>query len=345
MLALGSSGGSPDVAWLTAYLAFGVCLGLALRARERSWRLAFTLAQTALALVLLRLGMPHFQGALFAVVAAQTGRVVRPRVAWPWMLAQGIPLFITVLPSHEWLGATKATLEYAAFSAFAMIMFELRERERNHRLALVAVHAELLGTRALLRESAAAAVQNRIQRELHDGLGHHLTKLSVCLDEATRTGSKESLAQARLALDALRSDSREAVAGMRGNIALGKALDALTGAIPGMHVALDIGPLTDVGHDAAWAIFRFVQEAITNAHTHGRAKTVNVRARRDDETWELRIDDDGRGASPPVVFGGGLRGMKERLESVGASFVVETSPAFALVARFPRPALGESAGP
>lgn len=326
-----------DGLFIALYLAFVVAFLRARTTAASRERLISTVAQSASALALLTVGMPHFEGALLAVVGAQTLLVVPWSVALTWVVVQGVPLFLTVLPTHELLGATKATGEYLAFSVFAMTVFALREREREQRLALMQMQAELLGTRALLKDTVTAAEQSRIRRELHDSLGHHLAAASSHLD-AVRTGSEPGLhlAQAREALDALVRESREVIRRQRPSVDPTEALSALKGAIPGVGLELDVKVLSQARTDVAWAAFRAVQEGLTNAHKHGRASKVSVRARRGDAgRLHLRIENDG-GSGPRYQEGVGLGGMRARLDEVGGALSVDPGPPFALEITFER---------
>ena len=321
-----------DLAWVVVYGGFPVALVAARRASGRR-ALALTLLQSALALSLLPLGMPHFEGALLAVVGAQTLLVVSARWALLWIVVQGVALFVTILPSHALLGATKATGEYLAFSIFAMSVFALRDRERAQRRALQKMQAELLGTRALLRETVALAEQRRIQRELHDSFGHHLAAASAYLDAARRAPPVEpaqaQLDRARVALDRLTEESRAVLSGLRRGIDLEEALSALAGSIPGVRVELELGALHDLQADTAWVLFRAVQEAVTNAHKHGRARTVRVGAAWVEDDLRVRVENDG--AAPSAVDEGlGLSTMRARLQDVGGRLEIDPGPPFAL---------------
>jgi signal transduction histidine kinase len=322
-----------DAPWAITYLAFPPAFVAARRALDPRRGLALTVLQSLLALALLVLGMPHFEGALFALVGAQMLLVVSWPAAAMWALLQGAPLFLRVLPSHELAGAAKATGEYLAFTAFAAAAFALRERERRQRLALARVQAELLGTRALVQETAKLAEQSRIRRELHDTLGHHLAAAGAHLD-AARLGvdRAQHLERARSSLDALVADSRAAIAGRPLGIDPRQALEALVDAIPGLEVRLHLDGLGDVGADASFAIFRFVQEALTNAHRHARARRVEVRGEGDRSGWTMRVSNDGAMPRGEPIPGGGLRGMRERLGALGATLRVEVGDRFVLTA-------------
>ncbi|MDQ3030866.1 MAG: histidine kinase [Myxococcota bacterium] len=330
--------GPPDaaaMAWIALYAAFGICAALALRARSDRAALGWTLAESAIAIALLALGMPHFEGALLALVGAQARLVVPLRVALVWIALQAVPLFVAILPSHELLGALKATVEYTAFASFAAVLFDLRHAERARRLELSQIHAELLGTRALLAETARFAEQRRIGRELHDVVGHHLVALSMHLD---RVGTDPSaIERARETLDAVRDDARELLAGMDATIDLGAAFRALAGATPAMRVRIEAEALEGIGPEPAWAVFRCVQEALTNAWKHGRAREVVVRCSIEGEQARVRIENDGDPIARAQGPGRGLRGMRERLAAIGGELAVEAEGRFALVLTIPRP--------
>jgi signal transduction histidine kinase len=72
------------------------------------------------------------------------------------------------------------------------------------------------------------------------------------------------------------------------------------------------------------ALFRAVQEALTNVGKHARASRVDVTLDWLEDVVVLRIADDGRGAAATAVGdGNGLRGMRERAELVGGQVSAE----------------------
>jgi len=82
----------------------------------------------------------------------------------------------------------------------------------------------------------------------------------------------------------------------------------------------------EVSEDASIALFRVFQEALTNIAKHAQASRVDVALTRCDDSLKLSIRDDGRGIAPadmnkPRSFG--LRGMRERMASLGGSALIE----------------------
>jgi|SRR6267142_720768 len=75
----------------------------------------------------------------------------------------------------------------------------------------------------------------------------------------------------------------------------------------------------------AHAVFRCVQEAITNAVRHARARNLWIHLIQSLDGLDVRISDDGDGGAD-VKPGHGLKGMRERLEAVGGWLKVQAAP-------------------
>jgi signal transduction histidine kinase len=97
----------------------------------------------------------------------------------------------------------------------------------------------------------------------------------------------------------------------------------------GIQVESQIDPgLGRLSRDAELAIFRILQESLTNVHRHSESSTATVRLGLDGETVYLEVSDQGKGISPSVLepgedssntLGVGLRGMIERMRQLGGS--------------------------
>jgi signal transduction histidine kinase len=75
------------------------------------------------------------------------------------------------------------------------------------------------------------------------------------------------------------------------------------------------------------AIFRIVQEALTNAAKHGGARRAVVEIEEDETTVRVTVRDDGKGFDATATTSGfGLIGMHERVELVGGTLEIETAP-------------------
>jgi signal transduction histidine kinase len=181
---------------------------------------------------------------------------------------------------------------------------------------------------------AAVTERNRLARDIHDSLGHHLTAVSVQLEKAAAFRHRDEDASARALADARRSarfaleDVRHSVGTLRtgGTFALGRAVAELAGSMGDTTVDLNvIGDESGYGGPALLALYRAAQEGLTNVRKHAEASKVSVVLDLGEREASLRVADDGRGFHASVPTDGfGLQGMRERLELVGGTMTVES---------------------
>jgi protein-histidine pros-kinase len=89
----------------------------------------------------------------------------------------------------------------------------------------------------------------------------------------------------------------------------------------------DNGVPNDLANDVALALFRVMQEALTNAMTHSAARKVSVSLDGNEDEIRLEVSDDGAGFDPDEATKGhglGLIGMRERLMAVGGDCTINS---------------------
>lgn len=188
--------------------------------------------------------------------------------------------------------------------------------------------------------SVADEERKAIARELHDEFGPCLFGLKVearsILEAATRAGTapgaEATAASARSILDItdqIQRTNQALLSQLRpmelGQLPLSRALedlaDTMSGLGPDIDWTIDIDPELDrYDETTELTIYRVAQEALTNALRHAGATRIELVARRAPGRpglAEISVDDDGRGLAPGVSPGNGLRGMRERIASVG----------------------------
>jgi len=188
-------------------------------------------------------------------------------------------------------------------------------------------------------DSLAEQEQERLGRELHDGLGQELAGaafLAKVLADRLATGDPNSAADAEWiktilgrCLENVRSLSRRLSPTELERGHLLAALERLCADVErsyGIRCEFDAGDgacltCNALGPDAARQLFRVCQEAVTNATRHGRCGTVHVRLLRRGRRIRLSISDDGVGFSGPRPAadtpGIGLRSMAARATRLG----------------------------
>ena len=192
-----------------------------------------------------------------------------------------------------------------------------------------------------------------IARELHDEFGPHLFALranAAILAGRLGSGGDESAAQAALAIrdqvEALQGQNRRTLANLRPaaleELGLAAALDALAEhwrrAKPEVALVLTAAtPIAKLGPRASLTVYRFIQEALTNAFRHSGARRIEATLAFEPPAsnvalgdpalagLRMRVVDDGRGLGPETGAGMGLSGMRERVTALGGEFAFHAS--------------------
>jgi signal transduction histidine kinase len=293
-----------------------------------------------LASVLLMLVQPAGTAVIgtYAAVASAVIRLPR-RLA----LAAVIPIIglvdlLILLGSDERLLVLAwTTIAYA----FMFVIGHLVRLSEQHQEQAQALLDEEQRTREARNEAAALAERSRIAREMHDVLAHSLSALSVELEGArllaldrdadadviaaigrAHRHAATGLGEARGAIEALRGDA------MPGPERLEQLVAEFE--VHGVETSLAVGgtprPLPS---EAALAIFRTAQEALTNVRKHAEDATrVTLRLDYEEDGARLVVEDNDGGGGPtsgvlqPASLAGagagyGVSGMRERAELIG----------------------------
>ena len=212
---------------------------------------------------------------------------------------------------------------------------------------------ELKASRQELRE-LSANLQNvredektRIARELHDDLGQQLTALKMDISSVQQVlGAQDGVPPAvltqlqgmRRIIDTTVGSVRRIAADLRpvmlDDLGLLPAIEWLLNDFTTRY-SIEVERRIEPGdvlfsRNGATALFRIMQEALTNVVRHAEATRVSVGLTVADHRCRLRIADDGRGASPEDTEGHGektfgLLGIRERAHMLGGSVEIETA--------------------
>ncbi len=203
---------------------------------------------------------------------------------------------------------------------------ELAEREREER-----------ARRAVADERA------RIARELHDVVGHSVSVMTVQAS-AVRVRLDDDQEQVREALDVVERTGREALAEMRRMVGVLRHPDEAPALAPqpsleqvetlverareaGLPVDLRIeGDPVELPAGIDLTAYRLVQEGLTNAIKHARARRAEVLVRYVDGEVEVTVSDDGDGGGDGDGSGHGLVGIRERVSVYGGRLEAGVRP-------------------
>ena len=256
----------------------------------------------------------HPAGALFGAAAGLGGLTLTA-----WVLGDSV--------AYRYRRAYYASLEERAARLEA-------ERDAQARIAAAAERARELEERRARAVDASAARLRGIERDLHDGAQVRLAALAMTLGEI-----KESLAQSgddrTLALAAAaHQNAKDTLAELR-DLARGihppvldRGLGAALGVLAGTSV-IPAGLTVDVTMRPSPAIeamaYFCAAELLANATKHSGAGRVSIAVHERDAGLLMTVTDDGTGGARPVP-GGGLAGLRERVQTVDGRLGVDSPP-------------------
>jgi signal transduction histidine kinase len=210
--------------------------------------------------------------------------------------------------------------------------------------AAVAVElSQRVASDALRRVVAAQELERtRLARELHDETGQALTSILLSLRTVEEAGGDEqelhaAVAEVRELVRSTLQDVRQLAVELRPKVlddfGLVAALERLTetfGEQTGMSVQFQqLLPTSDrLPPEVETALYRIVQESLTNIVKHARATNVSVVLARKSDSVSVVVEDDGVGFEPHLVRDGGigLVGMQERVALLGGRLAIESRP-------------------
>jgi two-component system sensor histidine kinase DesK len=191
---------------------------------------------------------------------------------------------------------------------------------------------------------AKVAERERIARDLHDVLGH---TLSLIIVKSTLAGKliDRHPEKAKDEIADIEKASRDAMAEIRSTLRgytsykiseeIQRAKSTLASA--GILAESDTVEVTmSPAQESVVALI--VREAVTNVVRHSHARTCRLKLTTHNGSCVLSVEDDGRGGIQEE--GNGLRGMRERIEALGGTFVRDTTSGTKLKFEFPLPGNG-----
>ena len=261
------------------------------------------------------------------------------------------------LPIHLIVFFVALTIDMLLFNSFMWLLHDREQQvvqhrksltelsEVNRRLETTIAENEGLHQQLLIqaREAGVLDERRRMAREIHDTLAQGLTGIVTQLqaaEAASRAGdppagwrrhvdaatrlARESLAEARRSVDALRPEPlegcrlSEAVAGVADRWS---ALNGIPAQVTTTGTARPINP------EAEFALLRAAQEALANVARHARASRVGLTISYMENEVALDVRDDGAGFDPAAADRGfGLVAMRERIAALSGTLQVESEP-------------------
>ena len=284
-----------------------------------------------------------------------------PRPRWAVYVAVMVVIVLPIGFYSTWGTALMNGGIITTAIAFVVMFTQLRLNEREARIKaeelahqLEFANRQLTEYASQAEELAATQERNRLAREIHDNLGHYLTIVNVQIEAAKVTCQTD---QSR-ALDALNkaqelakkglTSVRESVAALRvspvEDRSIDEAIEELIKESQAVGIQTEfkiVGESKPVESKSALALYRIVQEGLTNVRKHSKASHVDVELDFSQmDTIRLMLQDDGIGAAN-TDGGFGLIGIRERVQLLDGEFKVQTRPDQGFLIDVTLPCVGE----
>ncbi|MGL5938984.1 MAG: sensor histidine kinase [Waterburya sp.] len=261
----------------------------------------------------------------------------------PWGISLGRPLppVLRRLPSEELRRvlfglAFNSALLFALVLAFVILLVSAVIAEHESRTKLVQANRRLREYALQIEDQATLQERNRIAREIHDSVGHYLTAQSIQLENTAvflardQIKAASHLAKARqLGKDAL-ANIRASIATLRTNPLQERSLLTTIEELildfesnTNIAIASEIDLISKLPTEVNTALYRIVQEALTNISKHSQATKVNLSLKETGLKILLSIEDNGCGFNQiDNTTGFGLQGMKERTAALQGKIAI-----------------------
>ena len=266
---------------------------------------------------------------------------------WGWMIGTGLYLdhlqeTQTVITNSTAATVTKtldlilivasAALLMVAAGGLALNLYEIRAADGKLRA---------MAQKVVLSQETE---RSRVARELHDGVSQWLSSVKFVLETAlvnVENGSGDVRATLRKGLDQMRGvmrDVRRISHDLRptvlDDLGLSSAIEQMArefGERTAIAIHTAVEPIPPIQEAAATAMFRVTQEALSNVAKHADAKNVWIGLRYSNAGLELQLRDDGQGFDVTENLrqareGLGLTNMRERIETLGGQFELQSAP-------------------
>ena len=198
---------------------------------------------------------------------------------------------------------------------------------------IVSANASFQDALVSVETESSALERKRITREIHDIVGYTLTNQQMMIEASlllaggtsgrltelllmAKEGVAEGLQETRKTLYALRSIGEGAVQDLNLLRKVATTFERVTG----VRVSMEFTNIRNSFDERTrLTLHRLIQESLINALRHGKARNVSVHFWEEDNWITVTIHDDGIGA-PNIEEGIGLKGMRERVSTIGGEF-------------------------
>ena len=257
--------------------------------------------------------------------------------------------FITIWQNRGYMNYAQTKLRFLPINIifafgltflFILLFMNAIISERQSRDKLVIANEKLRQYALRIENQATLEERSRIAREIHDSLGHSLTALNLQLETAiklwksNRGEAEDFLDRAKELGSQALQDVRHSVSTLRSDPLQNKSLDrAIAVLVENFQSTTDVLPNCQIqiehplSTEISTAIYRIIQESLTNISKHAKATAVTLKINTTARNLKLIIQDNGKGFDiQQNTTGFGLQSIRDRTLALGGNFNIKSTP-------------------
>lgn len=207
-------------------------------------------------------------------------------------------------------------------------------REKN--MELYDKNNELIARQDYEIHVATLEERNRIAREIHDNVGHMITR-AILMTGAIATIEKDEVVKQHVevlsdTLNQAMNNIRESVHDLHDDaINLEKAVAEMIEAFPNLKIEFDYSMAPEIPKELKMCYIAVTKEALNNVSKHSNADSVYIKMREQPGFYQLMIADNGKVSGNNFLGGMGIANMRERVRKLGGSFNIRTDDGFKIM--------------
>ena len=221
---------------------------------------------------------------------------------------------------------------------YKMKLHSMRDASMEHDMLMEQMNHQLIEKQNAQIYNATLKERNRIAREIHDNVGHMITRsiLQVGAIGVINTDEKlkEPIADLKSTLDTAMDSMRKSVHDLYDeSVDLRQALAKLKPTDSAFAFSLEYDCEDDVSRDVKYAFIAIAKEAVNNAVKHSNGDEIRIIVREHPAFYQLEIMDNGtsvdeRSLSGETGDGIGIKNIKERVAAIGGTMRIKADDGF-----------------
>ncbi|MCH5264444.1 MAG: two-component sensor histidine kinase [Lachnospiraceae bacterium] len=326
----------------TVFVASLAVTSLCTRFQPSKIALSLLLGYNIAALILPELG-------IFLPLMLYDASRFRRKLTLPLTILAGLRTFLWLLPSLQfpWLILVLFSVPLSLFcqriDKLRKQLHTLQDESRESTMVLEEQKYSLIEKQNYEIHLAILSERNRIAREIHDNVGHMLTR-SLLQTGALKVinqdpSMEEPLSTLHDTLNTAMTNIRTSVHDLHDDsIDLAGVLRDIAAQTETAAIQVDYDMGMEVPRKIKYAFIAISKEALNNIQKHSNASAGQISAREQPGFYQLRIEDNGTVKLPPENTGIGLSNMRERVKELGGTIRFSTENGFCIYITIMKPA-------